>query len=70
MNRNVDQLSGGERQRLMLATAFEKQNNSLLILDEPFNSLDTTGIIDLQKKLLAFPEAAILVLMPGIASSE
>jgi ABC-type branched-subunit amino acid transport system ATPase component len=66
MNRNVDQLSGGERQRLMLATALEKQNNSLLILDEPFNSLDTAGIIDLQKKLLAFPDAAVLVLMPGI----
>ena len=49
--KHVSKLSMGMRQRLGIAQAI-MEDPSLLILDEPFNGLDTNGIEDMRNLLL------------------
>jgi ATP-binding cassette subfamily F protein uup len=56
----VDTLSGGERARLILARAFARPSN-LLVLDEPTNDLDMETLDLLQERLAEYPGTALLV---------
>lgn len=56
---SVSLLSGGERGRLMLARAFAKPSN-LLVLDEPTNDLDLETL-DLLEDLIANYEGTVLL---------
>ncbi|MFI3229141.1 MAG: ABC-F family ATP-binding cassette domain-containing protein [Bacillota bacterium] len=53
-------LSGGEQVRIVLATLMQKVSN-VLVLDEPTNHLDVKAKNALQKALIAYPGAVILV---------
>ena len=57
---NVQTLSGGQRSRLALAKLLISQPD-LLLLDEPTNHLDLSAIEWLQKYLLAFNGAVVLI---------
>lgn len=59
-DRSVKSLSGGEKTRLGLAK-LSLMNPDLLILDEPTNHLDLETIIWLEKYLIAWDKAIILV---------
>ena len=48
MKKHVGKYSLGMRQRLGIAQAI-MENPSILILDEPFNGLDKTGVADMRK---------------------
>jgi len=56
----VGALSGGERARLILALAFAKPSN-LLVLDEPTNDLDLETLDLLQERLAEYPGTVLLV---------
>ncbi|WP_242341360.1 MULTISPECIES: ABC-F family ATP-binding cassette domain-containing protein [Anaeromyxobacter] len=56
----VKALSGGERNRLLLARAFLAGAN-VLVLDEPTNDLDLVTLNVLERLLLAFDGAVLLV---------
>jgi ATP-binding cassette subfamily F protein uup len=56
----VSALSGGERGRLMLARAFAKESN-LLVLDEPTNDLDLETLDLLQEMLANYGGTVLLV---------
>jgi ATP-binding cassette subfamily F protein uup len=56
----VGALSGGERARLVLARAFAKPSN-LLVLDEPTNDLDLDTLDLLQERLAEYPGTVLLV---------
>jgi ATP-binding cassette subfamily F protein uup len=56
----VGALSGGERARLILARAFAKPSN-LLVLDEPTNDLDLETLDLLQERLAEYPGTVLLV---------
>ena len=56
----VSALSGGERGRLMLARAFTKKSN-LLVLDEPTNDLDLETLDILQEMLANYGGTVLLV---------
>ena len=56
----ISALSGGERGRLMLARAFAKPSN-LLVLDEPTNDLDLETLDLLQELLADYSGTALLV---------
>jgi len=56
----VGVLSGGERGRLVLAVAFAKPSN-LLVLDEPTNDLDLETLELLQELLTDYPGTVLLV---------
>ncbi len=56
----IDALSGGERGRLMLARAFARPSN-LLVLDEPTNDLDLETLDLLQEMLADYPGTVLLV---------
>jgi ATP-binding cassette subfamily F protein uup len=56
----VGALSGGERGRLMLARAFARPSN-LLVLDEPTNDLDIETLDLLQEMLADYPGTVLLV---------
>ena len=58
-NTDVGALSGGERGRLMLARAFAKPSN-LLVLDEPTNDLDLETL-DLLQELIADYSGTVLL---------
>ena len=58
-NTDVSALSGGERGRLMLARAFAKPSN-LLVLDEPTNDLDLETL-DLLQELIANYSGTVLL---------
>ncbi len=58
-NTDVSALSGGERGRLMLARAFAKPSN-LLVLDEPTNDLDLETL-DLLQELIADYSGTVLL---------
>jgi ATP-binding cassette subfamily F protein uup len=60
MKTSVGALSGGERGRLMLARAFAKPSN-LLILDEPTNDLDLETLDLLQEILADYAGTVLLV---------
>ena len=55
----LDKLSGGERGRLMLARAFARPSN-MLVLDEPTNDLDLETL-DLLQELLADYKGTVLL---------
>jgi ATP-binding cassette subfamily F protein uup len=56
----VGALSGGERARLILARAFARPSN-LLVLDEPTNDLDMETLDLLQERLAEYPGTVLLV---------
>jgi ABC transport system ATP-binding/permease protein len=56
----VGTLSGGERGRLILAHAFARPSN-LLVLDEPTNDLDMETLDLLQERLAEYPGTVLLV---------
>jgi ABC transport system ATP-binding/permease protein len=56
----VGRLSGGERGRLMLATAFLKSSN-LLVLDEPTNDFDIETLDLLQEVLADYAGTVLLI---------
>ncbi|HEX3885120.1 MAG TPA: ATP-binding cassette domain-containing protein [Stellaceae bacterium] len=56
----VGTLSGGERARLILARAFARPSN-LLVLDEPTNDLDMETLDLLQERLAEYPGTVLLV---------
>ncbi|GMU61718.1 MAG: energy-dependent translational throttle protein EttA [Myxococcaceae bacterium] len=56
----VKALSGGERNRLLLARLFLEGAN-VLVLDEPTNDLDLVTLNVLERLLLEFPGAVLLV---------
>ena len=56
----VGTLSGGERARLILARAFARPSN-LLVLDEPTNDLDIETLDLLQERLAEYPGTVLLV---------
>jgi ATP-binding cassette subfamily F protein uup len=59
-NTPVGVLSGGERGRLMLAQAFARPSN-LMVLDEPTNDLDLETLDLLQEHLADYPGTVLLV---------
>jgi ATP-binding cassette subfamily F protein uup len=59
-NTPVGVLSGGERGRLMLAQAFARPSN-LLVLDEPTNDLDLETLDLLQERLAEYSGTVLLV---------
>ena len=59
-NRKMKSLSGGEKRRVMLALAISK-NADLLILDEPTNHLDNEMVEWLEKYLIRYNKALIMV---------
>jgi len=56
----ISALSGGERGRLMLARAFARSSN-LMVLDEPTNDLDLETLDLLQEKLADYAGTLILI---------
>jgi ATP-binding cassette subfamily F protein uup len=56
----LGKLSGGERGRLMLAQAFAKPSN-LLVLDEPTNDLDMETLDVLEDMLSDYPGTVLLI---------
>jgi ATP-binding cassette subfamily F protein uup len=56
----VSALSGGERNRLLLAKLF-LQGANVLVLDEPTNDLDLVTLNVLERQLMEFPGAVLLV---------
>ena len=59
-NTPIERLSGGERGRLMLARAFARPSN-MLVLDEPTNDLDLETLDLLQELLSDYSGTALLV---------
>jgi ATP-binding cassette subfamily F protein uup len=57
---NIDALSGGERGRLMLARAFARPSN-LMVLDEPTNDLDLETLDLLQELINDYDGTVIIV---------
>ena len=60
IRQKVRQLSGGERGRLLLARAFARPSN-LLVLDEPTNDLDLETLDVLQEALAAYDGTVLIV---------
>lgn len=59
-NRKISQLSGGEKKKVALVKALVKPSN-VLILDEPTNHLDSDIILWLEKYLIKYIGAIIMV---------
>ena len=59
-NRKMKSLSGGEKRRVMLALAISKDAD-LLILDEPTNHLDNEMVEWLEKYLIKYNKAIVMV---------
>ncbi|MGY9074477.1 MAG: ABC-F family ATP-binding cassette domain-containing protein [Acidimicrobiales bacterium] len=61
VDRRIDELSGGQAKRAALAKAMLDDEAELLILDEPTNHLDLPGIEWLERQLLDFRGAVMMV---------
>lgn len=59
--KKVNQLSGGEKIRLSLLKMLISQNPEVLILDEPTNNLDLTGLEQLLQALNSFNGCLIVI---------
>lgn len=67
--KHVGKYSMGMRQRLGIAQAI-MENASLLILDEPFNGLDISGVEDMRKLLLSLKEQGKTIIMSSHSSED
>ncbi len=61
LERNIGTLSAGMRQRLAIACAFAR-GQDLVILDEPFNSLDPVAGFDLRDSLRAMVDKGLTLI--------
>ncbi|WP_059037349.1 ATP-binding cassette domain-containing protein [Bacillus mycoides] len=61
MNKHVGKYSLGMKQRLRIAQAI-MENQSILILDEPFNGLDKKGVMEIQQLLLELKKVKTILL--------
>ena len=59
-HRSPDGMSGGEKRRATLARAFAAAPD-VLLLDEPTNHLDIDAIIELERRLVAFRGACLVI---------
>ena len=60
LNLKMSSLSGGEKRRVMLGIVLSKEAD-LLVLDEPTNHLDNAMVDWLEKYLIKFPKAILMV---------
>lgn len=67
--KNTRQYSTGMKQRLGIALAL-MNNPTLLILDEPTNGLDPTGMQELRKLICSFTQKGITVILSSHILSE
>lgn len=67
--KRVGKYSLGMRQRLGIAQAI-MENPELLILDEPFNGLDTQGISDMRELLLGLKERNRTILLASHSAED
>jgi ATP-binding cassette subfamily F protein 3 len=58
--RSIDQLSGGQRARVALAQCL-LSGASVILLDEPTNHLDMTSAQVMERALMHFPGAVVVV---------
>ena len=64
-----DRLSSGQRRRVVLASVLVRPR-SLLVLDEPANGLDPSGIADLRHHLSSLADDGIAILLASHILSE
>lgn len=67
--RPVKKYSLGMRQRLGIAQAV-MENPSILILDEPFNGLDSDGVKEIRKLLLLYKQQGKIILIASHISED
>lgn len=67
--KHVGKYSMGMRQRLGLAQAI-MENPNLLILDEPFNSLDIAGVEEMRRLLLSLKEQGKTILIASHSKED
>ena len=61
-DRAVEELSGGQRQRVWIALALAQQTD-ILLLDEPMNGLDNSGVSEMRNYLLQLREKGKTILL-------
>ena len=65
----ISNLSGGERQKVMLAYVHGK-SSVLLMLDEPFSGLDSSGIQQFLASLRSYRDTIVLIVVPSSRKGE
>jgi len=61
-DKKVRKYSLGMKQRLRIAQAIMEEPD-ILVLDEPFNGLDKTGVIEMQELMLTYKDKEITILL-------